>query len=151
MSRTLVVCLVGLLAAGSAHFGWYELRRPTELKGTAGVLAWLQQDLNLSPGQFARIKALHERSGPEMRQLTEQAAGMRAELEAFENRRRKDSKIDFLAFAQFIEQRREFQRICTESTRRLMTAAANEMTPGQRERYLERFEPVLGNETGDIN
>lgn len=151
MKRALLIPFAGLLAAAVAHFGWYELRRPPADEDPAGVLAWLQDDLHLSAEQFARIKALHERSGPQIQHLAEQASEMRAELNAFENRRRNDGRVDFLAFAQFIEQRREFQRICTESTRRFLTAAASEMTPGQRARYLERFEPALGSDPGGIN
>ncbi|HUG12194.1 MAG TPA: hypothetical protein VMM36_14345 [Opitutaceae bacterium] len=151
MKRALLIPLAGVLAAVAAHFGWFELRRPVSEEGPAGVLAWLQDDLHLSADQFASIKALHDRSEPQILQLAEQASVMRAELEAFENRRRTDGRVDFLAFAQFIEQRREFQRICTESTRRIMTAAASEMTPGQRARYLERFEPALGLDAGGIN
>ncbi|HEY5551840.1 MAG TPA: hypothetical protein VIK52_08125 [Opitutaceae bacterium] len=151
MKRAMLIPLTGLLAAAMAHLGWFEMRRPATDEGTAGVLAWLQDDLHLSADQFARIKALHERSGPQIQQLAEQATEMRTELESFENRRRNDGRVDFLAFAQFIEQRREFQRICTESTRRFLTAAASEMTPGQRARYLERFEPALGLNSGGIN
>ena len=151
MSRTILVCVIGMFAAVAAHYGWYELRRPSNAEGTAAVLAWLKEDLDLTPEQFAHIKALHERSDPRMRQLAEQASEMRTELEAFENRRRQDSSIDFLAFAQFIEQRREFQRICTDSTRRFLTAAASEMTPGQRARYLERFEPAIEAQSGGLN
>lgn len=151
MKRPLLIPLAGLLAAAIAHLGWFEMRRPPADEGQAGVLAWLQDDLHLSTEQFASIKALHERSGPQIRQLAEQASEMRTEFNAFENRRRHDGRVDFLAFAQFIEQRREFQRICTESTRRFLTAAASEMTPGQRARYLERFEPALGLDSGGIN
>jgi hypothetical protein len=151
MRLALLIPLAGVFAAVVAHLGWFEMRRPPSNQGAAGVLVWLQDDLHLTPEQFARIKTLHERSGPQLQQLAEQASEMRAELDAFENRRRNDGRVDFLAFAQFIEQRREFQRICTESTRRLLTASANEMTPGQRARYLERFEPVVGLGAGSIN
>lgn len=151
MKRALLVLLSGLVASVVAYFGWFEMRKPADETGPAGILAWLQEDLHLTPEQFSRIKALHERSGPQLHQLAEQASEMRAELNSFENRRRTDGRVDFLAFAQFIEQRREFQRICNESTRRLLTAAASEMTPGQRARYLERFEPALGLDAGGIN
>lgn len=151
MKRALLIPLAGLLAAAAAHFGWFEMRRPPADESPAGVLAWLQDDLRLSEEQFARIKALHESTGPRVQELAAQASEMRAELEAFESRRRADGRVDFLAFAQFVEHRREFQRICTESTRSFLTAAASEMTPGQRARYLERFEPALGPDAGGIN
>jgi len=151
MKRTLVIMLAGMMAALAAHFGWFEMRRPTIGNDPATILAWLQDDLNLTQEQFARIKAVHERSGPQLQKLAEEATVMRAELEAFEARRRNDGRIDFLAFAQFVQQRREFDRLCAESTRRLLTAAASEMTPGQRARYLERFQPALGLNSGGIN
>lgn len=150
MNRTILVSAIGLVAAVVAHLGWFEVRRPPADDGPAGVLAWLRHDLDLTDEQFARIKSLHERNGPQLQLLADQAGEMRAELETFESRRRNDGRVDFLAFAQFVEQRREFQRICEESTRRILTAAASEMTPGQRARYLERFEPTLGSNPGGI-
>lgn len=151
MKRTFVILLVGALAALAAHLGWYQLRRPSFGDDVDGVLAWLRADLNLTDEQFERVKAVHARSSPQLQQLAEQAARMRTELDAFENRRRTDDRIDFLAFARFVEQRRVFDRLCAESTRRLLAAAANEMTPGQRARYLQRFEPAVGPGTGGVN
>lgn len=151
MKHTWIVLTVGIFAAVIAHVMWFQLRRPSYEETPAGILSWLQADLNLTPEQFARIKAVHERSGPQLRELAAQAERMRAELNAFERRRRNDDHIDFLAFSQYVEQRREFDRRCLASTRRLLAAAAREMTPGQRERYLQRFEPLLGPGTQGLN
>lgn len=144
MKHTWIILSIGMLAAVIAHVTWFQLRRPSYAETPAGLLAWLQADLSLSAEQFARIKLVHERSGPQLRELAVQAARMRTELEDFEKRRRNDDHIDFLAFSRFVEQRREFDRRCLTSTRRLLAAAAREMTPDQRERYLQRFEPMLG-------
>jgi hypothetical protein len=60
---------------------------------------------------------------------------MQSEFAAFENTRRNSDKVDFIEFAQFVEVRRNISRQCLDSTRRLVMAAAGEMTPEQRRQY----------------
>jgi len=67
---------------------------------------------------------------------------MQAEFAAFENTRRATDRVDFIEFARFVEARRSISRQCLDSTRQLVRAAANEMTPVQRERYLGIVSPA---------
>jgi hypothetical protein len=60
---------------------------------------------------------------------------MQSEFAAFENTRRNTDKVDFIEFAQFVDVRRNVSRQCLDSTRRLVMAAAGEMTPAQRRQY----------------
>jgi hypothetical protein len=143
MKHVALVLLLGVLAGTIAHACWFAARRPPPTDLPDNALAWLQHDLNLSDAQFARVKAIHEQSGPHLQQLALEAARMRAEFAAFEQRRQKVGEIDFLAFARFVDARRTFDRLCAESTRQLIAAAAGEMSPGQRERYLDRLHPAL--------
>jgi hypothetical protein len=61
---------------------------------------------------------------------------MQAEFAAFENTRRTSDRVDFIEFAQFVETRRAINRQCLESTRQLVLATADVMTPVQRAHYL---------------
>jgi hypothetical protein len=71
-----------------------------------------------------------------LRALAAEVARMQAEFAAFENTRRATDKVDFIEFAQFVETRRNINRECQESTRRLVMATADVMTPEQRAHYL---------------
>jgi len=143
MKSTFLVLMLGLIAGLGAHAGWFGLRRPVSSGEPDAALVWMKNDLSLSAQQFERIKALHDQSGPHLRELAAQAAHMRAELDAFERVRRTDGRVDFLEFAQFIQQRRAVDRACAETTRRLIAATASEMTPEQRNRYLALLNPAI--------
>ena len=151
MKRMLLVLLLGVWGGVGAHLAWFHWRQPAFGPDADGALAWLRTDLGLTAEQFARVKAVHEQSGPRIRLLAAQAAQLRDELAAFEYTRRTDGRIDFLAFARLVEQRRALDRACLESTRRLLASAASEMTPGQKARYLQRFGPVLGPDFAGLN
>lgn len=141
MKSAFIVVLLGLLAGLAAHAGWYAWHQPAPATDSAAVLAWMKSDLELDDAQFARIRSLHEQTGPEVSKLARQAARMRAELDAFETIRRTDGRVDFLAFAQAVEAWRSLDHSCLETTRRLIAATAGELTPAQRARYLARFTP----------
>lgn len=145
MKHVTLVLLLGALAGVASHFIWYSARKPPPLDNAANALAWLREDLGLTEEQYQRVRTIHERSGPQLAQLAQQAERMRAEFAAFEQRRQTVGEIDFLAFARFVEEQREFDRICFASTRDLIAASAREMSPGQRERYLDRFDPAYLN------
>jgi hypothetical protein len=142
MKRLLMVLLAGAAGGVSAYFGWLGVHRPVQSGDLAAQLAWIQHDLQLTPAQFARIKALHEQSSPRLLALETEVARLRDELTAFERGRRITGQVDFLEFARFVEQRRAVDQACTESTRQLILAASKVMTPEQRTRYLALLEPV---------
>jgi capsule polysaccharide export protein KpsE/RkpR len=143
MRHVALVMLLGILAGMLAHVLWFSARRPADVDSVGSALAWLQEDLQLTQEQFARVRAIHEQSSPQLQQLAHEAARMRREFDAFERRRQTVGEIDFLAFADFVASQRHFDRLCAESTRRLIAAAAEEMNPGQRSRYLDRLDPAL--------
>ncbi len=136
MNRTIPTLLLGALVGFGAHFGYYALNRPAGLDSLEGQLSWIRTELNLSDEQFTRIKDLHEASSPRLRALAAEVARMQAEFIAFEETRRTTDQVDFLEFARFVETRRNISRECFESTRRLVLATADVMTPEQRSRYL---------------
>jgi hypothetical protein len=136
MNRSVLTLLVGLAVGVGAHFGYYAFHRPAGLDSLEGQLAWIRTELDLSDDQFARIKELHEASSPRLRALAAEVARMQAEFIAFEETRRTTDQVDFLEFARFVETRRNINRECLESTRRLVLATADVMTPEQRDRYL---------------
>ena len=136
MNRTLLILLLGLAAGIGSHFGYFQLYRPAGNETLDGQLAWIRTELKLSDQQFARVKELHEASSPRLRALASEVARMRAEFAAFENTRRTSDRVDFIEFAQFVEVRRNINRECLESTRRLVLATADVMTPEQRAQYM---------------
>jgi len=136
MNRTLATLFLGLVVGAGAHFGYYAMQRPAGLDSLEGQLTWIRAELDLSDQQFVRIKELHEASSPRLRALAAEVARMQAEFIAFEETRRNSDKVDFLEFARFVETRRNINRECLESTRRLVLATADVMTPEQRSRYL---------------
>jgi hypothetical protein len=138
LARSYLQLIDPLLKDGAVASG----PQPFDPDALAGELAWIKSELHLSDAQFARIKELHQASSPRLRALAAQVDRMRAEFIGFENTRRTADRIDFLEFARFVELRRDIDRQCLESTRRLVLAAADEMTPGQREHYLGIVAPA---------
>jgi len=143
MKYTLLVLLLGATAAVAAHLTWFQLHRPCPGDQLECQLAWMKTELKLTDAQFARIKAIHEASSPRLLALAAQVARMRDEYAAFERTRVATDRVDFVEFALFVEQRRAIDRECLDSTRRLVHAASDVMTPLQRERYLGLLAPTL--------
>lgn len=135
MKRGGLVLLLGLVVGVTAHLAYFHFHRPFNPDSLDGQLAWMKSELQLSDAQFARIRELHEASSPRLRSLAAQVAQMQSEFAAFENTRRTSDRVDFIEFAQFVEDRRNISRECLDSTRQLVQASASEMTPAQREHY----------------
>jgi hypothetical protein len=135
MRGGILVLLLGLAVGVTTHMVYFQMHRPADADSLDGQLAWMKSELHLSDAQFARIRELHEASSPRLRALAAQVSQMQAEFAAFENTRRATDRVDFIEFAQFVETRRAINRECLDSTRQLVMAAADEMTPSQREHY----------------
>lgn len=129
-------CLVGL----GTHTVWYQMRQPAP--GLTGQLEWMRRELHLSPAQYARIKALHESSSPRLLLLAQEVERMQGELAAFEAERQTQGRIDFVEFAQFVENRRNVSRECLDSTRTLINSTAQVMDEHQRTLYLAWLGPL---------
>lgn len=136
MKRVFLVLLLGLVGGVGGHYGLLYTLQPRPVSALDAQLAWIQRDLNLTPEQYARIKAIHEQSRGHLLALAGQVARMRNEFDAFERQRRTVGEIDFLEFAHFVEERRTIDRECLQSTHRLVDASAGVMNPEQRARYL---------------
>ncbi|MGA2017767.1 MAG: hypothetical protein ABSH26_12495 [Opitutaceae bacterium] len=136
MNRGGLVLLLGIAVGVGTHFVYFRVHEPVYTDTIDAQLSWMKGELQLSDAQFARIKELHMASNPRLRALATQVAQMEAEFAAFENTRRTTDRVDFIEFARFVETRRAISQQCLDSTRRLVLAAASEMTPSQRERYL---------------
>ena len=143
MKRTLIILLLGIIGGTGAHYGWLARHNPTRSDNLSAQLAWMKTNLHLNDEQLARLRVLHEQSAPRLLELAAQVASMRGELAAFERERLTTGRIDFLEFARYVEQRRALDRTCLDSTRTLVAASAEVMTPPQREHYLSLLEPAL--------
>ena len=150
MKRSALVLIAGIAAGAATYLLMLRLHEPLNPSSLDGQLAWIKSELNLSDAQYARIRELHEASGPRMHALAVQVAQMQEELTAFERTRRAADRVDFVEFARFVEARRNISRQCLESTRELVRATASAMTPGQREHYfgiVAQIEPQAAHAT----
>ena len=137
MSRGAWVLIFGIAAAVASYGISLHFQHPFDPDTLDGQLSWMKTELGLTDAQFARIRELHEASGPRLSILAGQLAQMQAEFSAFERTRRATDRVDFVEFARFVEVRRKVDRECLDSAHQLIRAAAGEMTPRQRQRYLD--------------
>ena len=142
MKRTLLTLALGLVVGLGAHFTYFRLHQPATTDTLDGQLAWMRTELHLTDAQFARIKEVHQASSPRLRAIAAQIAGLQAEFRSFEKTRRTSNQVDFLEFARYVEVRRNVSRESIDSTRQLVLAAAEVMTPEQRQRYIQLVETV---------
>lgn len=150
MNRTILIVAGGLIAGGLAHVGWFESHRPCAGDQLNCQLAWIRNELKLTDEQYARVRAIHEASSPRLLALAAQVAAMREEYAAFERERVTASRVDFVEFAHFIEQRRAVDRECLAITRELVAATSNTMSAAQRERYLGLVGPAFSNSAASV-
>ena len=147
MKRLLLTLVLGLAAGVGSHLAYYRYHEPAATDTLDGQLAWMKTELKLTDAQFARIKELHQASHPRLRAMAEQVAQMQTEFGEFERTRRATDRVDFLEFARFVESRRTLNRECLDSTRQLVLASAEVMTPNQRQHYIRLVsaaEPLVG-------
>ena len=135
MNRTFFILLLGLAVGTGVHLVYYRLHEPNA-NSLDNQLAWMKTELNLNETQFNRIKELHRTSSPRLHALADQVAQLQTEFAAFEDMRRTSDRVDFLEFARFVEARRQVNRECLDSTRQLVLATAEVMTPRQRQHYI---------------
>lgn len=140
MKRTLTTLTLGLAIGLGVHLAYYRLNRPATTDTIEDRLAWMKQELRLTDAQFARVREIHQASGPRLHALAAQAAGLQAEFLSFEQLRRAEDRVDFIEFARYVELRRRLSSEGRDSTRRLVLAAAEVMTPEQRQRYIRLVE-----------
>jgi len=136
VKRVLFLLALGLAAGTLAHVAYYRLQAPVGADSLDTQLAWMKSELNLTDEQYLRIKELHQASSPRLRALAAQVGELQKEFSAFEELRRTRDRVDFLDFARFVDARRHVNRECLDSTRELVLASAEVMTPQQRQRYL---------------
>lgn len=143
MKCTALILTAGLAAGVLSHTTWFLARQPHPPDQFEAQLAWMRTQLELSSSQYAQIRDLHERLRPQLSELSQDVARMRAELAAFESQRLTAGQIDFLEFARFVDERRGIDEACNVSTRQLVDEAVGVLTPEQRKRYLSILAPVL--------
>jgi hypothetical protein len=136
MKRFLLTLVLGLTAGIASHLAYYHYNEPAPTDTLEGQLAWMKTELKLSDRQFARITQLHQASHPRLQAMAAQVAQMQAEFGEFEQTRRTADRVDFIEFARFVESRRNLNRECLDSTRQLVLASAEVMTPEQRQQYI---------------
>lgn len=135
MKRFLLIVMLGFVAGAVAHIGFYAFRRPTVENRLTRDLAWMQSVFQLDPAQYESIRALHQRTGPELERLFSVLRTTHDELNRLEELRRSADKVDFIAFHQAKEANRKARLQCRTLTLDLVYAVAERMSPEQRIRY----------------
>jgi hypothetical protein len=135
MKRFLLIVMLGFVAGAMAHIGFYAFRRPTVENHLTRELAWMQSVFDLNDTQYQSIRALHQRTGPELERLFTVLRTTHEELNRLEEVRRTADKVDFLAFHQAKEANRKARLQCRTLTLDLVYAVAEVMSPAQRTRY----------------
>jgi len=135
VKRFLLVVLIGFAAGALAHIGFYAFRRPTVENRLARDLAWMQTEFHLDDRQYGSIRALHNRTGPELERLFAVLRTTHEELLRLDEMRRTADKVDFIAYHQAKVANRKARSQCRTLTLDLVYAVAEVMTPEQRTRY----------------
>jgi hypothetical protein len=149
VKRPFLILLLGLAVGTATHFAYFQHREPIGTDTLDGQLAWMRSELDLTEAQFGRIKDLHQASRPRLQAMAAQVALMQEEFAEFERTRQTTDRVDFLEFARFVENRRELNRRCLDTTRQLILASAEVMTPEQRRQYV-RLVPAAGPLVDDL-
>ena len=123
MNRSIFILLAGLAVGSATHELYFRLHREGPGATHGGELGWMRSELGLSDDQYARIRELHESSGPRLRALSSQLAQMQAEFVAFENTRRTADRVDFIEFAHFVAARRAIDQAAFKQLIRVAVAA----------------------------
>jgi hypothetical protein len=151
--------------AGLAFVEWHEARRqhqvntelarqylrlidpalgaPSGADSMERELAWMRDELRLSPVQYERIRELHETLNSELVALEKERLRVRQETAALEDERRTEGQVDFLVFAGLIKVRQDIDLQSFHSMQRLVSATATIMTPEQRRRYLDYVQAAV--------
>jgi hypothetical protein len=106
-------------------------------------LAWMRDELRLTPVQYARIRALHETLNSQLVALEKERLRVRQETAALEEERRTEGQINFLVVAGLIKIRQELDLQSFHSMQQLVSATATIMTPEQRRRYLDYVQAAI--------
>lgn len=115
MKRLLIALILACATAGAAYAIF--IRTCTESQKFDCEIKWLSHKLALTPEQTERVRAIHLKYCPSMN-------GLGAQAKACGDPARKV----------------ELKQACGESTGRLIAAVCAELTPRQREAYLELLE-----------
>jgi len=143
MKRTALTLLIGLLAGTAAHFGWHTWRGGASPGNLQEQLEWMKTRLALDAEQYRQFRAAHENLAPRLAELAREIRTMKAQLAQFEQQRVTNEEIDFLQFAQFLQQQENVDREAVASIRELIARSTAAMTPEQRKQYLAMLQPVL--------
>lgn len=147
MKRLLTLLILGFISGAGTYWWYVGANAPIAEDDFDAQLAWMRSELRLTDKQYAQIEQLHRSSRPQLLSMSERVRLMQREFQDFERQRKTSDQVDFLEFARFVEHRRELDRACIDSTRRLVAASAEVMTPTQRQRYfdlLNSTEPLVG-------
>ena len=120
-----------------------DLRAREPADSIDATLAWMKDDLHLTPEQYARVQALHRDAQQKLVALHREIAEADRAAKALEDERLKRDRIDFIAAETLSEEERSLGRQGSLVVSNLVRATSAILDPTQRERYASAVEPSL--------
>jgi len=111
-----------------------------ELQGTGGSLiqrlAWMQDKLELSQDQFMDLVELHTSYAHRFDELYEELVRLEDRYEEFEELRKQNEMIDFIALYEVLTERKEMEQNSGALSSEFVAKVASHLRPDQRISYL---------------
>jgi len=99
-------------------------------------LSWMQDRLQLSRDQFLELVTLHQNYSDKFDGLYEELIQLENEYEHFEELRKSDKMVDFIALYDVLTERKETENLAHNLSQELIAKVASLLTPSQRTAYL---------------
>lgn len=99
-------------------------------------LSWMQNRLELSREQFLALVSLHQNYSETFNGLYDELIQMENEYEHFEQLRKNDKMVDFIALYDLLSERKETETLAHKLSQELIEKVASLLSPSQRNAYL---------------
>lgn len=107
-------------------------------------LAWMQDRLALTPGQFLQLVELHRDYSDRFDRLYLELIELDREYGQFEELRQKDAAIDFMALYEVLQERRIAEAASNSLSREFIRQVLSFLDNDQKQAYLSMVQPVNG-------
>lgn len=104
-------------------------------------LSWMQDRLSLSRDQFLELVALHQNYTDTFNGLYNELVQLESAYDRFEQLRRNDEMVDFIALYEVLTERKETETLANNLSRELIAKVSSLLTPSQRTAYLSMVAP----------
>ncbi len=100
------------------------------------MLDWMRSNFDLSREQFVELVSIHQSYDARLDALHLQLLDLKSQYDHFEEQRRQDESIDFIALYQLLELREQVLGSARSTSRQLVAQILTVLRPEQRDRFL---------------